>query len=75
MKDALLGRLYMSLERALRALASSSGGAARPGVPGVNPGGHPGGHPGGQGVIPRRFKRKKFFVTDGRTDGRTDGQT
>ena len=31
------------------------------GVPGVNPGGQP----RGQGVIPRRFKRKKNFVTDG----------
>ena len=28
--------------------------------------------PIGQGVIPRRFKRKNFFVTD---EGRTDGQT
>ena len=29
--------------------------------------------PGSQGVIPRRFKRKKIFVTDGRTDkGWTD---
>ena len=32
---------YLKLEKALRALASSSGGAACPGVPGVNPGGRP----------------------------------
>ena len=33
--------------------------------------------PRSQGVIPRRFKRKKFFVTDGRKPetGRTDGRT
>ena len=33
----------------------------------------PGVDPRSQGVIPRRFKRKKFFVTHGRTDeGWTD---
>ena len=43
-----------------------------PELPGVNPGVDP----GSQGVIPRRFKQKKIFVTDVRTDGRTyDGQT
>ena len=31
--------------------------------------------PRSQGVIPRRFKRKKIFVTDGRKDGRTHGWT
>ena len=35
--------------------------------------------PRSQGVIPRRFKRKKNFVTNGRTEeqknGRTDGRT
>ena len=35
-------------------------GLCAPGVPGVNPGGRP----RGQGVIPRRFKRKKIFVTN-----------
>ena len=35
-----------------------------PKVPGVNP--------WGWGVIQRRFKRKKIFVTYERTDGRTD---
>ena len=29
--------------------------------------------PRSQGMIPRRFKRKKIFVTDGRTNGRTNG--
>ena len=36
------------------------------------PGSTPGVDPGSQGVIPRRFKRKKIFVTD---EGRTDGWT
>ena len=37
------------------------------------PGSTPGVDPGGQGVIPRRFKRKKNFVTPGhRTNGWTD---
>ena len=31
----------------------------------------PGVDPRSQGVIPRRFKRKKFFVTYGRTYGST----
>ena len=35
-------------------------GLRAPGVPGVNPGVDP----GSQGVIPRRFKRKKIFVTN-----------
>ena len=26
-------------------------------------------------MIPRRFKRKKIFVTDGQTNERTDGRT
>ena len=47
---------FQQLERALRALASSSGGAACPG--GTR------GQPRGQGVIPRRCKQKKFFVTN-----------
>ena len=64
---------YSLLERALRALASSSGGAVCPGV-GVR--GQPRGSRGDPKVIPRRFKRKKIFVRkDGRTDVRTDGQT
>ena len=42
------------------------------GVPGVSPGVDP----RSQGVILRRFKQKKNFVTDGRTHARTsDGQT
>ena len=58
------------LERALRALASSSGGAA---CPGGYPGSTPGVNQKSRGMIPRRYKRKKNFVTDGgRTDGRTD---
>ena len=36
------------------------------------PGSTPGVDPRSQGVIPRRFKQKKIFVTDVRTDGRTD---
>ena len=37
------------------------------------PGSTPGVDPRGQGVIPRQFKRKKIFVTDGRTpNGWTD---
>ena len=37
------------------------------------PGSTPAVDPRSQGMIPRRFKRKKIFVTDGhRTDGRTD---
>ena len=45
-------------------------GLRAPGLPGVNPGGRP----RAQGVIPRRFKRKKNFVTHAeRTpDGQTD---
>ena len=38
------------------------------GLPGVNPGVNP----RGQGVISRRFKRKKIFVTDTHTDTWTD---
>ena len=52
------------LERALRALASSSGGAACPGGRGVGVRGQPRGSGGDPKVIPRRFKRKKIFVTD-----------
>ena len=33
-------------------------------MPGVHLGSASGIDPGGQGVIPRRFKRKKIFVTD-----------
>ena len=36
------------------------------------PGLTPGVDPRSQGMIPRRFKRKKNFVTNGRTDGWTD---
>ena len=36
------------------------------------PGSTPGVNPRSQGVIPRRFKQKKFFVTDKRTDVWTD---
>ena len=36
------------------------------------PGSPPGVDPRSQGMIPRRFKRKKIFVTDGLTEGRTD---
>ena len=45
-------------------------GLRAPGVPGVNPGVDP----RSQGMIPRRFKRKKIFVTEDarRTDGWTD---
>ena len=43
------------------------------------PGSTPGVDPRSQGVIPRRFKRKKFFVTDELTDSLTnalkDGRT
>ena len=62
------------LERALRALASSSGGAACPGGTRGQPrGSTPGVDPGSQGVIPRRVKRKKIFVTHARrTHGWTD---
>ena len=42
-------------------------GLRAPELPGVNP--------GGQGVIPRRFKQKKIFVTDERTAAAADGQT
>ena len=38
----------------------------------AHPGSTLGVNPGGQGVIPRQFKQKKIFVTDGRTDGWTD---
>ena len=44
-------------------------------MPRSYPGSTPGVDPGSQGVIPRRFKRKKNFVTNGRTDERTDGRT
>ena len=39
------------------------------------PGSTPGVDPRSQGVIPRRFKRKKIFVTNGRKDGKKDGWT
>ena len=39
------------------------------------PGSTPGVDPRSQGVIPRRFKQNKIFVTYERTDGRTDGWT
>ena len=43
------------------------------------PRGYPGSTPGvdfrSQGVISRRFKRKKNFVTDKRTDGLPHGRT
>ena len=42
------------------------------------PGSTPEVDPGGQGVIPRRFKRKKIFVTPGhgtRDTGTSDGRT
>ena len=66
------------LEMALRALASSSGAAVCPGGTQGQPRGYPGSTPGvdprSQGMIPKRFKRKKIFVTEtgNRTDGRTD---
>ena len=41
-------------------------------MPGGYPGSTPGIDPRSQGVIPRRFKRKKNFVTDGRTHERTN---
>ena len=41
-------------------------------VPRSYQGSTPGIKPRSQGVIPRRFKRKKNFVTDGRTDERTN---
>ena len=83
LKNIQLGILYV-LERALRALASSSGGAACPGgtwgqpqgVPGVNPRGYPGSTPGvdfrSQWVSSRDLSEKKIFLTDERTEGRTD---
>ena len=40
-----------------------------------DPGSTPGFNPRGQDVIPRRFKRKKIFVTNGRTNERTNGRT
>ena len=62
--------LLKLLEKALRAFASSSGGAACPGGRGgVGVRGQPRGSGGDPKVIPRRFKRKKIFVTYGRTDG------
>ena len=39
------------------------------------PGLTPGVNPRSQGMIPRRFKRKKNFVTEERKEGRTDGWT
>ena len=62
-KIELLNRI--SLERAL---ASSSGGAACPGVLAV----HPVVDPRSQGVIPERFKQKKFC--DGRTHERMNAR-
>ena len=59
---------YKTLEKALRAFASSSGGAACPGGRGVGVRGQPRGLGGDPKVIPRRFKRKKIFVTYVRTD-------
>ena len=44
-------------------------------MPGGYPGSTPGIDPRSQGVIPRRFKRKKNFVTDERTNERTDERT
>ena len=45
-------------------------------APGLLPVVNPGVDPGSQGVIPKRFKRKKYFVTkDGRTDVQMDRQT
>ena len=41
-------------------------------MPRSYPGSTPGIDPWSQGVIPRRFKRKKNFVTDGLMDGQTD---
>ena len=41
-------------------------------MPRSYPGSTPGIDPRSQGVIPRRFKRKNFFVTNERTNGRTD---
>ena len=43
--------------------------------PGATRGQPPGVDRISQGVIPRRFKRKKNFVTNGRTDERTHGRT
>ena len=63
--------LYI-LARALRALASSSGWAA---CPGATRGPTQGIDPRSQGVIPRRFKQKKNFVTYARTHERTYGRT
>ena len=54
--DGLIANFIIPLEKALRAFASSSGGAA---CPGGYPGSTPGVDPRSQGVIPRRFKRKK----------------
>ena len=59
---------FKILEKALRAFASSSGGAACPGGRGVGVRGQPWGSGGDPKVIPRRFKQKKNFVTDGQTD-------
>ena len=39
------------------------------------PGSTPGVDPRSQGVIPRRFKQKKNFVTDARMDARTNTWT
>ena len=39
------------------------------------PGSTPGVDPRSQGVIPRRFKQKKNFVTDARMHGRTNPWT
>ena len=44
-------------------------------MPGAHPGSTSGINPGGQRAIPRRFKQKKIFVTNGRTDGLTNGRT
>ena len=44
-------------------------------MPRSYPGSTPGIDPRSQGVIPRRFKRKKIFVTNELTNGRTHGWT
>ena len=52
--------------------ASSSGRAACPGGQGVGVRGQPRGSGDDPKVIPRRFKRKNFFVTYARTHSWTD---
>ena len=64
---------YELLEEALRAFASSSGGAACPGATRGQP---QGSTPGVRGWFQGDLSEKKFlWRTDGRTDARTDGQT